>query len=41
MTEILDAIVAGFLLVMLSMIAGGIIYVVVKDLIKRNIHRKD
>ncbi len=41
MTEVIGAIVSGLVLVLVSMFVGGIIYVVVSDSIKRNIHRKD
>ncbi|MEK6752734.1 MAG: hypothetical protein AABZ00_10755 [Chloroflexota bacterium] len=41
MINALGAVVSGLMLVLASMFAGGIIYVVVKDAIKRNIDRQD
>ena len=41
MRETLSAIVSGILLVLLSMIAGGIIYVLVKNFIERNLQNKE
>ena len=41
MINTLGAIISGLMLVLASMFAGGIIYVVLRDAIKRNIHRKD
>ena len=41
MINALGAVVSGLMLVLASMFAGGIIYVVVKDAINRNIDRQD
>ncbi len=41
MVESVGAIISGILLVLASMIAGGIIYVVARDAIKRSIGRND
>jgi len=41
MINTLGAIVSGLVLVLASMFAGGIIYVVVRDAVKRNIDRQD
>jgi hypothetical protein len=41
MINALGAIVSGLMLVLASMFAGGIIYVVVRDAVKRNIDRQD
>ena len=41
MTEAIEAILSGIVLVFFSMIAGAIIYLLVKDYIKRNMRRKD
>jgi hypothetical protein len=41
MINTFGAIVSGLMLVLASMFAGGIIYVVVKDAIKRSIGRQD
>jgi len=40
MIDTLGAITSGLVLVLASMFAGGIIYVVVRDAIKRNIDRQ-
>ncbi len=41
MINALGAIVSGLMLVLASMFAGGIIYVVVRDAVKRTIDRQD
>ena len=41
MINTLGAIISGLVLVLASMFAGGIIYVVVRDAVKRNINRQD
>ena len=41
MAESLGAIACGLILVLASMLAGGVIYVVIRDVIKRNIRQKD
>ena len=41
MTEAIAAILSAIVLVFFSMIAGAIIYFLVKDYIKRNMRRKD
>jgi uncharacterized membrane-anchored protein len=41
MTETLSAVVSGIVLVLLSMVGGGITYVVAKDYVKRNLRNKE
>ena len=41
MINTLGAIISGLVLVLASMFAGGIIYVVVRDIVKRTIDRQD
>ena len=41
MINTLGAIISGLVLVLASMFAGGIIYVVVRDAVKRTIDRQD
>ena len=41
MVNPLGAIFAGIVLVLGSMVAGGVIYVVARDIIKRNIRQRD
>jgi hypothetical protein len=41
MAEAIEAILSAIVLVSFSMIAGAIIYFLVKDYIKRNMRRKD
>ncbi len=41
MTETLSAVVSGIVLVLLSMVGGGIIYIVAKDYVKRNLRKKE
>ena len=41
MINTLGAIISGLVLVLASMFAGGIIYVVVRDVVKRTIDRQD
>jgi hypothetical protein len=41
MIEALGAVLSALLLVPLSMVGGGILYVIVKDLVKRNIRKPD
>ena len=41
MIETLSAVVAGIVLVLLSMVGGGIIYVLVKDYVKRDLRNKE
>lgn len=41
MINTLGAIISGLVLVLASMFSGGIIYVVVRDAVKRNIDRQD
>ena len=41
MIETLSAVVSGIVLVLLSMVGGGIIYVLVKDYVKRDLRNKE
>lgn len=41
MHETLSAVVSGILIVLLSLIAGGIIYVLAKDFIERKMRKKE
>jgi len=41
MTETVSAVVSGIVLVLLPMVGGGIIYVVAKDYVKRNLRNKE
>jgi hypothetical protein len=41
MVETLGAVVSGIVLVVLSMVGGGIIYLVAKDYVKRNLRNKE
>lgn len=41
MTETLSAVISGIVLVLLSMVGGGIIYIVAKDYVKRNLRKKE
>jgi hypothetical protein len=41
MTEVIEAILSAIVLVFFSMIAGAIIYFLIKDYIKRNMRTKD
>ncbi len=41
MFEMAIAIVSGIILVACSMIGGGVIYLLIKDYIKRNLRSKD
>ncbi len=41
MTEAFSAVVSGIVLVLLSMVGGGILYVVARDYVKRNLQNKD
>jgi hypothetical protein len=41
MTETISAIVSGLLLVLASMLIGGVVYVVVRDVVKRSVDRQD
>jgi hypothetical protein len=41
MTDTLGAIASGLVLVLASMLAGGVIYIVIKDAIRRGIDRRD
>jgi len=41
MINTLGAIISGLVLVLASMVAGGIIYVVVREAVKRTIDRQD
>lgn len=41
MIEALGAVLSAILLVLLSMVGGGILYVIVKDFVKRNIRKTD
>lgn len=41
MINTLGAIISGLVLVLASMFAGGILYVVVRDAVKRTIDRQD
>jgi hypothetical protein len=41
MVDSLGAIAAGIVLVLGSMVAGGVIYVVIRDAVKRNIRQRD
>ena len=41
MTETVSAVVSGICLVLLSMVGGGIIYVLAKDYVNRNLRNKE
>ncbi len=41
MIETVSAVVSGLVLVVLSMVGGGIIYLVAKDYVKRNLRNKE
>ena len=41
MIDTLGAITSGLVLVLASMLAGGLIYIVIKDVIKRSMDRQD
>jgi hypothetical protein len=41
MTETVSAVVSGIGLVVLSMVGGGIIYVLAKDFVNRNLRNKE
>ena len=41
MTEAIEAILSAIVLVFFSMVAGAIIYFLIRDYIKRNMRRKD
>ena len=41
MTEAIEAILSAIVLVFFSMIAGAIVYLLIKDYIKRHMRRKD
>jgi len=39
MSDTLQAILVGVMLVAVSMLIGGILYVVIRDAVKRNLHK--